>query len=286
MKRRKYGEEDSSSSEIRTPSWLQGQGVTDFVRTRSQDIDSGNVQQRRPALEHDSTTGPVRRRYRRPTTSDESYSQTDCDTQPGTTGRMDGRVETKVTARINFEAIREALSDDDLLQLLKRTYIPTKTVSVSQEIQRTKFAEDFYLEDSIAKIAKRKRRIVKQTIPPSEQFRAQVESCRQDGAEITAETVLGYYFILYKKFFHEEDPEWAGGKLHRAIQIVEKLALDTGGDYRKLVIFVKKIMPLWVGQLKQETDFPGRRPTISTLFGNSRYFWTNRNILYRKWQEK
>lgn len=144
------------------------------------------------------------------------------------------------------------------------------------------------MKPKIKKVIKRvKGQTPKKAIPPSERYKASIEACRNDGAEPNAEVVLAFYFDLYKRFFHEEDPEWAGVSSHKAVLVVDKLAQEVAeGDYRKIVNYVRKIMPLWVARLKRNEEFPNSRPTVQTLFGGTRYFWTNRNLLYRRWEER
>lgn len=186
-----------------------------------------------------------------------------------------------------MESLRNGLTDNDLRQLLERTYVPSRVIVIEYEIKRTKFAEDMYLQPTVKKIRRVKGSVPQKVIPPSERFREHVDAFMTGGAEPTAETVLGFYFTLYKQFFHEEDPEWAGAPSTKAVTMVERLATEVAeNDYRRIVVFIRKIMPLWVDQLKQGSDFPNNRPTVNALFGSSRYFWTNRNLLYKRWQEK
>jgi hypothetical protein len=187
-----------------------------------------------------------------------------------------------------MEALRQSLSDEELQSLLDRTYLPTKIISISQEVQRTTFAEDFYMVPPVKKVIKRvKGKTPKKAIPPSERYKDSIHAFRFEGAEPNAEVALGHYFILYKRLFHEEDPEWAGVSSHKAIQLIEQLAHDvTDEDYRKIINFIRKILPLWVSRLKRGEEFPNSRPTVHSLFGGTRYFWKNRNILYRQWDEK
>jgi len=192
----------------------------------------------------------------------------------------------EVVTRITFDALREALTDDDLHELLHRTFTPGRAVSIKQTIKSSTFAEDFYLEPTVKKIKRVKGEVPKKAIKPSERYERHVSSFRQ-GAEPTAETVLGFYFDMYKRYFHEEDPDWAGSSTVRAVNIVKKLADElTDGNYRPILNYVRKLFPLWVIRLKQHHDFPNNRPTINSMFGGNRYFWANRNLLYKRWQEK
>lgn len=99
--------------------------------------------------------------------------------------------------------------------------------------------------------------------------------------------MLGIYFKLYKQYFHEEDPEWVGYPTNQALLFITKFTSELAeNDYRRVIIFIKKIIPLWVIRLKNEHDFPNRRPSIQQLFCGRRHFWTNRNLYYKQWQDR
>lgn len=199
----------------------------------------------------------------------------------GRTGRQ-----REAVIKISFDSLRKALTDEDIQELLHNTYKPGRVVAIKQMIKSSSFAEDFYLEPTVKKVKRIKGTMPKKAINPSDRYDANVKSFNQ-GAEPTAETVLGFYFTLYKRYFHEEDPDWAGTSTVKAINIVKKLADElTDGDFRKILNYTRKIFPLWVRRLKLNSDFPNNRPTVNTIFGGSRYFWANRNLLYKRWQEE
>lgn len=291
---RKRNVKESSESANNAPSWLQGNGASNDIRARNQNRNPKHKQVRsesRDGLLSESDSDAIgggrlgKDRERADTTRSRQARRgkrkTKAVVDEGTGNR-------RVTSKISMEALRQALSDEDLQSLLDRDYLPTKIISISQEVQRTTFAEDFYMVPPVKKVIKRvKGKTPKKAIPPSERYKESIQAFRFEGAEPNAEVALGHYFILYKRFFHEEDPEWAGASSHKAVQLVEQLANDvTDGDYRKIINFIRKILPLWVARLKRGEEFPSSRPTVHTLFGGSRYFWKNRNILYRQWDER
>lgn len=194
--------------------------------------------------------------------------------------------EREVVAKIALGDLRDALTDEDLHELLHRTHTPERVIAIKQTVKSSSFAEDFYLEPTIKKVKRVKGAVPKKAIKPSERYTQSINSFQQ-GAEPTAETVLGFYFSMYVRYFHEEDPDYAGTSSARAIAIVDKLANElTDGDYRKILNYTRKLFPLWVKRLKRGHDFPDTRPSVRSMFGGSRYFWANRNLLYKKWQEK
>lgn len=187
---------------------------------------------------------------------------------------------------MTFDSLREALSDEDLRELLHRTFQPGRSVSVKQTIKSSTFAEDFYLEPTVKKVKRVKGTVPKKAIKPSERYEADTKSFLQ-GAEPTAETVLGFFFSMYKRYFHEEDPDWAGTSTVRAVNTVKRLADEvTDGNYQPILNYTRKLFPLWVKRLKQGHEFPNNRPTINSMFGGNRYFWANRKLLYKRWQER
>ena len=201
---------------------------------------------------------------------------------------MAGGTGREVVVHVTFDALREALTDEDLDMIRHRTFTSGRTVAIKKQTKPSTFAEDFYLEPKLTKKVKRVKGAVPQkAVPPSKRYERFIAGFMQEGATPCAETVLGFYFTLYKRYFHEEDPDWAGQNTTKAVTIVKKLADDTTeGDYRKLVNYVRKLFPMWVKRLKQGHEFPNNRPTVHSMFGGNRYFWANRNLLYKRWQEK
>ena len=160
---------------------------------------------------------------------------------------------------------------------------------INLESTVSRHAEDRYLPvatPKAKKIIKRTGPKPKKAIPPSERYQPAISTWQTTG-EGNAEVVVGIYFSLYKRFFHEEDPEWVGTSSHRAVIVVEQFATEVSeGNYRPVINYIRKLFPLWVRQLKLGESFPENRPTIKALFCGTRYFWSNRNLLYKRWQER
>jgi hypothetical protein len=285
--RRKH--DNKEDKESYTPSWLSGEGHGDDVQPRSQ----ARTREQHVQLNRDGAMDNGKaRRVRRPVSStgdgQGSSTQGDCADERGTQASVAGGAgsQRETLVRVSFDVLRESLTDDDLNELLHNTYKPGRIIAIKQYVKKTSFAEDFYLEPTAKKIKRVKGAVPKKAIKPSERYTQNIESFQQ-GAEPSVETVLGFYFTLYKRHFHEEDPDWAGASTSRAITLVTKFANElTDGDYRKILNFIRKIFPLWVKRLKQGQDFPTNRPSVQSMFGGTRYFWANRNLLYKRWQEK
>jgi hypothetical protein len=184
--------------------------------------------------------------------------------------------------------IRAALKDDDLQALLAGSYTPERIIKIQKESPQTSgFTEDCFITTKKIRRKPVKGQTPKKAIPPSKRFETALSEFEQGVRAADAEVVLGYYFGMYKRFFHEEDPDWSGANTHPAVVMVQRMAREvTEGDYRKLAIFVRKILPMWIQRLKDNEEFPGRRPTLPALFSGRRYFWANRNILYKQWQRR
>lgn len=293
--RKNYGKENQKDDKAaRTPSWLQGDGEGDDLRHGNQNRNAKSRSVRpqsrsRRSLQHDYCAECGRRLAGDSEGTDRSRQHDTRQIESREAGVLEGTARTRRVVKITYEQLRQSLSDKDLNDLLANTYIASKAVVINLEPTLLRHAEDSYLPvatPKAKKIVKRKGPKPKKAIPPSERYQSAI-STWQSTAEGNAEVVAGIYFSLYKRFFHEEDPEWVGTSTHRAVAVIEQFATEVSeGNYRPVINYVRKIFPLWVGQLKRGESFPENRPTIKALFCGTRYFWSNRNLLYKRWQER
>jgi len=295
--RKNHGKEDQENEkDYRTPSWLQGESQRDDLRDSNQNRDAKSrtvrpqSRSRRP-LQHDRCIECGRRLANDTSRVDRSRKHDSRQGESGKTDILEGRTWALKYVKVSFSQIRAALTDADLHNLLSNTYISSKNVIIDLDPKLIRYAEDSYLPIATAppttkKIVKRKGNKPKKAIPPSQRYQTSISDWQTSG-QGNAEVVLGLYFSLYKRFFHEEDPEWVGVSSHRAIVTIDQFVTEVAdGNYRPVINYVRKILPLWVGQLKRGENFPENRPTIKALFCGTRYFWSNRNLLYKRWQER
>jgi len=184
-----------------------------------------------------------------------------------------GTTKNKVTIRLHD--LRSAMDDDTIRGLLNRTYDPEMTISVSLSFTKTSFVEDCFIDTAKPKITKK---LVKKIRPPSEAASMLVD----DTSEILFE-----YFSQYKKHFGEEDSVWTGvTQMNKAVRMIKTFRHSVGVSNEDIIAFIRKIIPLWAKQLRANTGFPNSRPTLGVLFEGKRYYWSNRNLLYRQWAPK
>lgn len=294
--RKKYGKESQEDEKThRTPSWLQGESQGDDLRNSNQNRNAKSRQVRpesrtRRSLQHDRCVECGRRLANDANRIDRSRKHDSRQSEPRKTDVLEGGTRSLKYIKIRLSQLREALTNEDLHNLLSNTYIESKSVIINLDPTLVRHAEDSYLPvatpTTTKKIVKRKGNKPKKAIPPSQRYQNEITAWQTSG-QGSAEVVLGIYFSLYKRHFHEEDPEWVGISSHRAITTIEQFATEvTEGNYRPVTNYVRKIFPLWVGQLKRGENFPENRPTIKALFCGTRYFWSNRNLLYKRWQER
>lgn len=291
---RKHGKESKKNEDApRTPSWLQGDSERDDLWDSNQNRNAKSRSVRPKSrsgrsLQYDNSSQRGRRLENDSERASRLCKHDTRQCEQGKTGVLEGTTRHRVV-KVTYEQLRQSLTDKDLHNLLSGTYVATKAVMINLEPSLVRHSEDVYLpvvQPKVKKIVKRKGAKPKKSIPPSDRYLSAISNWQASGNG-NAEVVLGIYFTLYKRFFHEEDPEWIGVSSHRAITIVEEFATEiTDGNYRPLINYVRKIMPLWVGQLKRGESFPDNRPTVKALFCGTRYFWSNRNLLYKRWQER
>lgn len=186
----------------------------------------------------------------------------------------------RIDYKFTLQEIRDSLHDDILENLLSGNFTQTQIVVISKKPERSKFLEDLIMRRK--KPGKqRKKSPPKKPKLPSEIFENELKS--SDEFDITVEKILGTYFVLYKKIYKDEDPEWNSKNIQKAKIIVNKLLEETGTNKLEVMTYVKRIMPLWYRRLVSEEKFPDQRPSLSLLFNGKRWFWNNRKILYRQW---
>lgn len=270
------------------PSWLEGKRTIDGISsTHKSESRIQQLQQRRSGVWSGDTTNPERRSGRSGRESNQcSQSRSEDEKQRSKTtmddGTQVGRIR-RLEYHFSMQQLRESLSDSTLQQLINNDFDPIEIITITK-IEQTKFAEDDYFPAPPKRKSPTKKNI-KKIVPLSEQFKTDVAKFTIGKLEGSPEIVLGVYFDLYKRLFHEEDPQWADKSITPAISTIRTMAIKVAdGNYKNLVIFLRKIMPLWKQRLIENQQFPNSRPTIEALFGGKRYFWANRKVLYKKWQ--
>jgi hypothetical protein len=288
--RRRRGKTDSKETQ-NTPSWLEGETQRNNLRSRRKDKSGSQLIQ-----QHRAEHGPERRRrrVRRPKGSDGADQARS--TRRTTEGQriskegVDGGAEhrtTEATFTFTLQEIKDSIPDTMLRDLARGKFDPSDMVRITKKrVEVSALAEDALLGP--IKFARAPTRKARRRMPkPSERYIKEVEEHKNIHTDATAKVVLGTYFHLYKKFYGEEDPDYAGTSTQSAIILVDNMAQElTDGDFSKILAFVRRIMPLWWKRLKEGQDFPNSRPTIQSLFGGKRHFWANRKIYYKRWQNR
>jgi hypothetical protein len=199
---------------------------------------------------------------------------------------LDGADQRKRITSVTLAQLRAALTDHDIESLLDGTYNPDKRIEIERVVKVSKFAEDCFITSKRVTRKPTVGKVPKKVIPLSKRYERHIREVESGRQELDEKAVLGYYFLLYKQYFREEDPEWSGTNTHPAELMIYRMAVElTECDYRKILIYLRKIFPLWIRRLKGGSDFPNNRPTVQSLFAGKRYFWTNRNILYKQWAD-
>lgn len=174
------------------------------------------------------------------------------------------------------------MTDEQLQQLLDKTFDPFAVVEFKVARKTTRFSEDLALS---ARIVKGRRTVRVKSTPklPSEKFGPHYEDYKSGKKTADAQTVLGCYFKMYRDIFEEEDPEWAGENCVKPLYNINMMAHAVcDGDFKKLVEFAEELIPLWAEQLRKGSNFPNTRPTIDALFVR-RKIWAQRFLLVRRW---
>ena len=267
------------------PNWLN----VNNVRQSNKDI-SGKLQHNRDNISSNNinkSIGQYKRKTRRVRKVCKSEHRKD---QPEKIENLEERTWNKrrKIIRISLQDLRDSLSDKELKLLLSNEFDKDKKVIIKQTIKiRNEAPEDKLLPINKNKVIKIKATPTKR-IKPSESFDAHIKNYEKGIVSANAKIVLGYYFKGYKKLFGEEDPYWSGRKdFTHALILVNKLAEDTtNNDYKSIIDFVRRILPLWHRRLVNNESFPENRPTLQHLLAGKRYYWANRKLLYRQWQKK
>lgn len=291
---RKYEQKNQKDKETdETPGWLEGENQKGKLRTRSQNKSgsrelqhsrdsTGSGSRTRRIRRPKRDTGPIENRIRQGNGNGKRSEQRILD---GGVEHTNGLVTTKFT--FTLQEIKNSIPDVILNDLTRGVFDPRQVIQITKtNLDVSQLAEDALLGPT--KITKRsgKRVSKKKSMKPSEKFIGAVSNFEKGGVP-TAHTVLGYYFTIYKQLFHEEDPDFVGSSTQTAIMMVDKMVKEVADeDYKKVINFVKRIMPLWYKRLKQREQFPTNRPTVTSMFGDKRHFWANRKIYFRTWQTR
>lgn len=185
---------------------------------------------------------------------------------------------------VTLQDVKTSLSDEILKKLLNNTYNKNEKVIISKRIYCNLFKEDEYLQNITIK-RKVKRAKSKKSILPSNRYIHDITNYKKDNTKINANVILGTYFILYKKFYNEEDPEWINISSDKIIMIINKMHSDMDIPFSNILLYINKIMPLWYMRLKNNSKFPGNRPSINALF-IKKHFWANRKVYFKQWQKE
>lgn len=185
-----------------------------------------------------------------------------------------------------MEELRDALPDHILKALLERKYDPDDTIKIKGG-KKYGHTPSTFIEDLLESPAPRRarKRTKAAPKPPSVMFGESYEKYKRDECECDAKVVLGCYFLGYKKFFGEEDPEWVAVPTKKAVMNVTTMATALcEGKYEPILEYVQKILPLWAKQMRDGAEFPSVRPSTDTLFLRRR-IWSQRYSLFKRWKK-
>jgi hypothetical protein len=209
----------------------------------------------------------------------------------GRTGTFVGQNSSEVASenerglefQFTLKEVYDSIPLDVLKSLINNNFKQNEFVIIKKKRQQSKFVEDLYFRNKQKK--KRKSPIRKKVIPPSEYMEKYTDYAVNIEYSESHEVkrVLAQYFIYYKKFYKEEDPEWNSKNMQKAVMLVNSLIEETGTTTMEVMDYVKKIMPLWYQRLINQESFPDRRPSLRLLFNGKRWYWSNRKLLYRQW---
>ena len=288
-KEKKYvGKKDN----IKDPDWIKAinnkDRISDGTKIQPRRISSKGRIQFNDGI---NESGSNSTRKRRSKTSNDEFMQNSRSKSRKTIIKKDEESNRKIKLGkidITLGDLRESLSDKTFKLLLNNKHNPNEIVTIKYEMTNiSKLAEDsFFLSNKNNK----RRRInkVKQKLkPPSEMFGNIYKRYLNNEIELSATIILSRYFILYKKLFGEEDPEFVGKSVKNTKRYIsyinEMTSLLAENNYEKILEYINLIMPLWAKQLKIESSFPNRRPTFKTFFIN-RKIWSQRYLLVRQWK--
>jgi hypothetical protein len=290
MVRRNYGKKTKggkNTDEPTAPDWFDGENNKNDVQSRRKSS-VHKVQHNRRTSDGRGSSRSGRRRSQTTSERNEGLrSQRNRSDYTGTSGDISGTEGESPVTKFSFtlKQIRDSLDDQTLKDLLNNRYDSTKIITIHKKIIKTSFAEDeIFRQNKLPQTKQRRKRTpTKQT--PSMRFAQAKKEFDQGLNEGSAEAVLGVYFKRYLTLFGEEDPQWNGGDCKEAISTIKSFTNSvTAGNYRMVIVFIRKLMPLWKQRLVNGESFPNSRPTIDALFGGKRHFWANRKIYYRQWQ--
>ena len=183
---------------------------------------------------------------------------------------------------VTLQELRKSLDDEILKSLLNDTYNPHQIVSIKYKMKGlSKVAEDA-LRGPMTR--KRIRNVKKPRQHPTIKYGELYNRFTNGEVALDAYVILGRYLTLYKREYGENDPEFADMSISSAIFSINEMAsLLTNGDFKKILEYVDKIMPLWAEQLRKGASFPNGRPTFKTFF-IKRGIWSQRYSLVRRWK--
>lgn len=193
--------------------------------------------------------------------------------------RNDRNVEIVVT----LQDLKDSISKEILLSLLKNTYKPEKEISIKYKKKiRTKTKDPKRLKPTkLKRIHNKKRKLADIYVPLYENW------CKtRNENEITSNVIFGCYLYYYYENYKENDPEFAGKSSPKnALFHINKFIHDLEITNRDLLDFVETIFPLWAKAQKNENiNFPDSRPSFKTFFVK-RKIWSQRFSLYKRWKD-
>lgn len=287
-KKRGRKAKNSKATDNNSPDWFDGPSNKNNIHTRSQgsvrEVQHGGV------VSNNGNGNSTRRRSQAAIRNSEGYSTSDGGIRNRRTGgNLAGNQEQhEIATHFTFtlQQLHDSLSKKTLEQLLTNQFKSEEVVTIKRKRIATSFPEDELIDLTPSKQRTRRKRTPTK-ITPSHAFDVYVTKYKDGQDNGNAEATLGIYFKLYLKLFGEEDPQWNGVDLKTALASIRLMANNlTDGNYRAIIVYISKIMPLWKMRLVDGQAFPNSRPTVAALFGGKRHFWANRKVYYTQWQKR
>jgi hypothetical protein len=292
MQRKQHGKKSKKNQQVTTgPSWMEGSNPTNQLQSQRKGS-VRKVQHNRSGTADDRAGASSRRQQRRNVReSQSSRTSRDRRTSSSTSRRNAGHQGTDcIEFTVTLQDLRNSLTDEQIALLLSGKYKPEEVVTICKNQPPETFDEDELIaqkKDKIESTKKIKRKRKVKSPIASLRYKYQYDKFLNGELEPSPETILGCYFITYKKLFGDEDPQWNSSNYDQALSIVKKFCRTVANNNATDVIrFIRKLLPLWKHRLIQHESFPDSRPTLSVLFTGKLYFWTNRKILYTRWKPR
>lgn len=273
---------DRQKSKSTGGAWIRGQKREVGVQAR-EPSESGSLSSKRSVQFRDSELGSddrAKRRRGRGIRDGVSSSLRSRQSEQGdnqTSSSSCSEVERRTI--LTLQEIYDALTREQIEDLYNNQFDPKASVEITKSARVSRFAED-----CLIRIPKKRggKAIKRKAKPPSVQFSKNYANREELG--IDAKAVLGCYFVLYKRYYGEEDPEWVGKSYNSAISAIDDMAKSLcNGDYYEVLRFVEVLMPMWAKRLRDGENFPTSRPSFDTLFVR-RKIWAQRFSLYKRWK--